>query len=172
MTVNSSNSNFRTLISYGPTFSVNSGESVYYEFTSSSKIEASQTIRVYYSLKEDVSSNLTNIINSNFVYVDESGEPTISNRNLVAPVTGGWSDSGTYGEIGILGTAGCVWNEWPISGETDEFNLTVGNTYWYRFTPTQGYDIDETGSNRVAVFRDGDWVILTTTGKITWTSVI
>ncbi len=154
------------------TYDVYGNEVVYYQFTANAKIASSQTIRVYYTNKSST-NNLTNISLGNFVYIDNSGTPdSPSNRNLQAPSLGAWSDSGSYAQIVTFGTSSCVWNEWPITGQTDQYNLDVGNTYWFPFQTVYGYEIDKTGSSKVMVYRNDQWITLTNNGRITWSSVI
>jgi hypothetical protein len=177
------NQNFINSLTVKDAFSydVYGNEVVYYQFTTNAKISSSQTIRVYYTNKSSVSipspltptNNLTNISLGNFVYTDNSGTPDApSNRNLQAPSLGAWSDSGSYAQIVTFGTSSCVWNEWPITGQTDQYNLDVGNTYWFPFQTVYGYQIDKTGSSKVMVYRNDEWITLTNSGRITWSSVI
>lgn len=165
-------------------YEVKPDETVYYQFVATGTMSGTggspQEITIYPSYTSP-GLPTPNVISSNFVYTNLSfGDlPDVSNRNIGAPSTGGWSSLTGNWKLPVYGAGAFqYWNEWPIPGESNYTNLTIGNTYWFPFKAyyngslSIGWNIDKTGTHKVVVYRNNTWVTLTTTGKFTWTGVI
>ena len=169
---------YNLLNGLGKTYSINAGETVWYKFTASDKMllhsSSYQTFVFYYSDKGIGIPFINTISGISISDPADLTSPYVGGQ--ISLTTGGWFDPGNNTRsLVVYNTAtSSAWNFTIGSlgdSELDQYNLTIGNTYWFPVTCNFGWTPLTNGTHTVKVFRSGSWVTLTTSGRMDFVNI-
>lgn len=151
-------------------YDVYAGETIYYQFipTRLSHTQSSyDPFNIYYTLKGQSSA----LCSTNYDFRNNSASNEPGSNYLQSASWGAYTEPSSNCTKLLLNSSDTqmVWDSWPISGESNQYNWTPNNTYWYPFKANCNMNISKIGSQLCKVQRNGIWATLSTTARFTWT---